>query len=254
MTSLFDGIFQLSEALPVNPLFSSSNKFKSAKVASVGPADINGGENTTADAPAAGKATKTAKRKAAQPAEKQASHTKHKRSKTVASSRSKHNPEAQGLPSKHDKAEPTKEPRPGKRKRLEAKSIVAVEASPAAVNEKRTEVLQETVDDSAIHQAAVQVQIALSCTAALREHSRRAHHRNTQPENLYFHISCDDICTPVTWVSYCRGLARRKRLQSSGGQSLWATCLQTSRKKCCRKSLASTFASLHAVCARTQFI
>lgn len=167
MTSLFDGIFQLSDDLPVNSLFSSSNRFKSAKVASVGLAAIDG-EHITAEPPATGKATKTAKRKAAEPAEKQASDTGHK---AAASSRSNQKSEAHELSSKHDKPDSAKEPRPGKRRRLEAKSNVAVEASPAAANETHDENLQEIVDVSAIHQAAVQVQIALSRTAALCEHS-----------------------------------------------------------------------------------
>ena len=163
MTCLFDGIFQLSGDLPVNSLFSSKNKFKSAKVPSVEPAATGGGgDHTTVDAPAADKVTKTAKRKAAEPAEKQASDTGPKRNKEAASS-TKQTSDAQKLQSKHDKPESVKEPRLGKRKRLEAKSIVVVEASPAEANETHDDRLQETADASAIHEAAVQVHIAPPC-------------------------------------------------------------------------------------------
>lgn len=196
MASLFDGIFQVSGKVPVNYLFSSNNKFKSAKaaeaVASMDPAAIgNGGDHSTADMPASAKASKKAVRKAAGPAEPQQASVKgHKRPKAVASSHTKRESDAQELHSNQNTPNPVKEPRLKKRKRLEVKSNGPVEPSPADVDESFRDMSEVTVDASAVHEAAAQVHIALLyavlfCVSI----SRRAIHESTHCDGLHLQRS-----------------------------------------------------------------
>ena len=165
MASLFDGIFQHSGDALINPLFSSSSKFKTAKVAnavtSVAPAAmISAGDQSTADRSASAKVKKTAKkRKAAEPAEpQQATEAGHKRSKVVASSSTKHKSSAQELQAKQEREAPAKEPQLRKRKRQDVKVTAVVKPGLAAVDNAVNDIKEISNDASAaVDETAVQV-------------------------------------------------------------------------------------------------
>ena len=168
MASFFDEIFPLSGVAPVNPLFSSNNKFKSAKVAEslvrVKPAIKGDGCNQcTADIPAPVKDESTGKkRKAAEPAAtQQATKTGHKQSKVAASTHITQKHSASESQSKQDTPAPAQQPQLGKRKRQDVKPIDMVQASLAVLSNTAGDV-EEVSDDAsaAIHETATQVHTA----------------------------------------------------------------------------------------------
>lgn len=168
MTSFFDEIFQLSGDAPVNPLFSSNNKFRSAKVAesltSVKP-PVKGDHcgQRTADIPAPVKDKKAGrKRKAAEPAApQQATETGHKRSKMVASSHTKQNLSTSETQSNQDTPTPPPQPQLGKRKRQNVNPNNVIQPSLAAVTNTIDDVKAMSEDaPAAVHETATQVHIA----------------------------------------------------------------------------------------------
>lgn len=165
MASLFDNIFEVPGDAPVNPLFSSNNKFKSAKVAgSLKPAvKTDGDTQHTADRAAPAKVKKTGKkRKAAElTAPQHFTETGHKHTKVVASTHIKHKPSAPEIQSKQDIPAPALEAHLTKRKRQDVKPSKVVQASLAAVNNTFDDPEEESDDDSAVVlETATQVQTA----------------------------------------------------------------------------------------------
>ena len=164
MASVFDEIFSLSGDAPVNPLFSSNNKFKSAKaaeiLASVQPA-VKGDVcvQRTADIPAPVKDKKTGrKRKAAEPAApQQATESSHKHTKVVAPSHTKHKLSASKNQAKQDAPDHAQL---GKRKRQGVRSSDMVQPSHAV--QSNTDDVNEVSDDAsaAVYEAATQVHTA----------------------------------------------------------------------------------------------
>lgn len=172
MASIFDEIFQPSGDAPVNSLFSSNNKFKSAKFAeslpSVEPSDNgNNDKQRTVDIPAEVKPKKKAKKRSAaeQAAPQQAIEAGHKRKKATASRHIDNNTASESH-IKQDTPAPAKEPRLKKRKRQDAQLNDVAQPSLAAVNNMVDEVKE--VSDAGAHEAATQVYIAsqgfLPCT------------------------------------------------------------------------------------------
>lgn len=173
MASLFDEIFNLPGDAFVNPLFSSNNKFKSAKVAeslaSLKPAVKADGEDQDAvDIPAPVKVKKTSnKRKVAEPtAPQHSTETGHKRSKVASSSHTKHKPSAPGIQSKQDTPAPAQEAHLRKRKRQDVKPSQAAQPSLAAVNSTVDDHEEVSEDASAAaHETATQVHYTMrACT------------------------------------------------------------------------------------------
>lgn len=173
MASIFDGIFQLSGDAPINSLFSSNNKFKTAKSAeslpSVKPSSSgNNDKQRTVDIPAEVKPKKKAKKRlvAEQAAPQQAIEAGHKRKRATASSHIVKNSTASESHIKQDTPAPAEEPRLKKRKRQDAQLPDMAQPRLAAVNNMVDDVKE--VSDAGAHEAATQVYIAsqgfLPCT------------------------------------------------------------------------------------------
>lgn len=165
MASIFDGIFQLSGDAPVNSLFSSNNKFKSAKFAeslpSAEPSDKgnNDKQRIGVDIPAPVKPKKKAKKRTAaeQAAPQQVIEAGHKRSKTTASSHTDQNTASESH-TKQDTLAPAEAPQRKKRKRQDAELKDVVQPSLAALNNMIGDVKE--VADAGVHETATQVCIA----------------------------------------------------------------------------------------------
>lgn len=161
MASIFDGIFQLSRDAPVNSLFSSNNKFKSAKLAerlpSVEPSDKDNNDQRRIPAPS--KPKKTAKKRTAaeQAVPQQAIEASHKRSKATASSYTDQNTVSESH-TRQDTPAPAEAPKLKKRKRQDAQPNDVVQPSLAAL-ENVANVVKEA-SDAGVHETATQVHIA----------------------------------------------------------------------------------------------
>ena len=270
MASLFDGIFQASGDMPVNSLFSSSNKFKTVRPAETLAAEAPAAQSNVekqakpASTISAKNVSKGSKRKAAAAAEPQL-NTTHKRSKVAASHSPLHDNKGSKRQQQKTATAAAEEPHSKKRKKPEAAPSVDGGASSAAAEHSNISSNGQAVPVDASDANAETVTVCITS--------------DQDTMTNYFCLNewqLDIKCLMITsllslavswapgcwsfWITHpcsrcvdqsdepsflCRGSVQKKKLQNSEGPSSLAICPQTSRRRCCRMSLASKHQHLH---------
>lgn len=164
MASLFDSIFQTSGDEPANSLFSSSNKFKTARTAEGPVAEVTASQSDattqalTASVSSAKHTGKGNKRKAAT-AEPHRAEAAHKRPKAVCSDSSSNGNKGSKQKLQKPDTAAAGEPRPKKRKRSEVSASIDCRAIPAAADPSNviSNVQEAPADALAADEATVKV-------------------------------------------------------------------------------------------------